>query len=133
VAKRGAKSAVPTPPEPSQNVVFEYIKSPLFRVIHADGAIGGVTPTGSIHFALYSERGAIPRQTVHPRNPDGTLGDAIPSQTIQRPGVIREMDVDVVMNVGFVPVFITWLQKVQQQAEEQIQAAMKAKAKSDDK
>lgn len=133
MAKRAAKSAVPTPPEPPHNVIFEYIKSPLFRVIHSHGAIGGVTPTGNIHFALYSERNAIPRQTVHSRNPDGTLGDPIPSQTIQRPGIVREMDVDVVMNVAFVPVFIGWLQKIQQQAEEQIQAAMKAKANSDAK
>jgi len=132
VAKRATKSAIPTPSEPPQNVVFEYIKSPLFRVIHADGAIGGVTPTGNVHFALYSERGAIPRQMVHSRNPDGTLGDPIPSQMVQRPDVIREMDVDVVMTREFIQVFITWLQKTQQQAESQIQAALKAKTKLDD-
>ena len=33
-------------------VRFFYIKSTLFRVIHADGALGGVTPRGDRYGAL---------------------------------------------------------------------------------
>ena len=40
-------------------VAFDYIKGQHFRAIRADGAIGGITPSGSIHFALYSERHPI--------------------------------------------------------------------------
>lgn len=131
MAKKAPKMAIAAPSEPSENVVFEYIKSPFFRVIHADGAVGGVTPSGNIHFALYSERGPIPKQTVHGRNPDGTLGDPIPSQTISRAGIIREMDVDVVMNRALVPVLITWLKKALEQAENQVKEYQNLQGHSD--
>lgn len=51
---------------------FHYIKSRHFRVIHADGAFGGVTAKGYIHFAFYNERGAIPRITEVNIKADGT-------------------------------------------------------------
>jgi hypothetical protein len=90
-------------------VAFEYIKSQLFRVIHADGVIGSVTPSGNVHVAFFSERPAIPRMMVHARNPNGTLGDPIPEQTLVRPGVIREMDVDVVLSPAALDLMLTWL------------------------
>ncbi len=90
-------------------VVFEYIKSPSFRVIHADGAIGGITPQGNIHFALYSERSAIPQAIVHHRNEDGTLGDEVADRRMARPGIIREMDVDVVVSPDAAEALLAWL------------------------
>ena len=45
-----------------EQLEFHYIKSNQFRVIHVDGGIGSITPKGFIHFALYSERLAIPRK-----------------------------------------------------------------------
>lgn len=90
-------------------IVFEYIKSEFFRVIHTDGAIGGITPQGNIHFALFSERSAIPRLLVHEANPDGTLGKALPDRAVVRPGIIREMDIDVVMSLSTAESFAAWL------------------------
>lgn len=92
-------------------IVFEYIKSELFRVIHADGAIGGITPQGNIHFALFSERAAIPRVLMHEANPDGSLGKALPDRSVVRPGLIREMDVDVVMSLATAEPFAAWLEE----------------------
>ena len=43
-------------------VAFDFIKSEYFRVIHADGALGGPTPQGLVHMAFYSERPPIPRR-----------------------------------------------------------------------
>lgn len=103
--RRKKKNAVQEP----TNVVFEYIKSQHFRVIHADGAIGGITPSGNVHVAFYSERPAIPRMMVHEANPDGSLGKLLPEQTVKRPGVIREMDVDVVLNLSGVESLLVWL------------------------
>lgn len=51
-----------TSPTTAPQIRFNYIKSAQFRVIHADGAIGGVTPNGFIHMALFNERAAIPRE-----------------------------------------------------------------------
>jgi hypothetical protein len=95
--------------EERQTVVFEYIKSPLFRVIHADGAIGGITPTGNVHVAFHSDRPAIPRTQVFHRNSDGTLGDIIPEHTVTRPGIIREMDVDVILSESSAVALRDWL------------------------
>ena len=44
---------------------FFYLKNPAFRVVHVDGAVGGVTPRGRIPMAVYSERPAIPQSSVH--------------------------------------------------------------------
>ncbi len=92
-----------------ERVVFEYIKSAHFRVIHADGAIGAVTPNGFIHFALYSERAAIPRKLVHKIEEGGRLGAPIPEETVAREGIVREMDVDVFVTVEVAQMLRDWL------------------------
>ncbi len=90
-------------------IVFEYIKSAYFRVIHSDGLFGGVTPEGNIHFALFSDRPAIPRMQVHKQGPNGSVGDLLPERTVVRPGIIREMDVDVVVNEATARAMVDWL------------------------
>ena len=92
-----------------RTVVFDYIKSPSFRVIRADGVIGAPTPQGLIHFAFYSERPAIPRQTAHELNADGTLGAESFDRRVSRPGVVREMDVDVFVSVDVAEQLANWL------------------------
>jgi hypothetical protein len=88
-----------TPAATGDRIVLEYIKSQYFRVIHADGAIGGPTPSGHIHLALFSERSAIPRRLVAPVEA-GKMGDFIQEETVVRDGMIREMDVDVMMSLS---------------------------------
>jgi len=94
---------------PTDEVIFEYIKSPMFRTAHADGAIGGITPQGYLHLAFYNERPAIPKAIVHKVNSNGTLGAMLPERTISRPGIIREMDVDVVLSPEALDALIKWL------------------------
>lgn len=77
---------------------FDYIKANSFRVIHVDGAIGGLTPSRLVHAALYSERSAIPQRIVHEVAPDGTLGARIDAQTLARTGIVREVEIDVIMS-----------------------------------
>jgi hypothetical protein len=79
----------------SPTVKFFYIKTPLFRVIHSDGVVGGLTPRGYIHVAFYSERGAIPQTQTHTISPEGRLLD--PFETEGKDGIVREMDVDVIL------------------------------------
>ena len=38
-----------------RTVTFDYIKSNLFRVIHADGVWGGIAPTGKIHLSFFND------------------------------------------------------------------------------
>jgi hypothetical protein len=91
------------------HVVFEYIKSAAFRVIHADGIIGGVTPAGNLHLAFYSERAALPRRQAFAINPNGSLGELLPDETVSRNSVIREMDIDVVISRKAAEAMMHWL------------------------
>ncbi len=89
-------------------VAFDYIKSQHFRVVRADGAIGGLTPTGDLHFALYTERHPIPRRIVHEIDKGG-LGAAVPNETVSRDAIVREMDVDVFVSIGVARSLHQWL------------------------
>ena len=94
-----------------ESITFHYLKAQNFRTIHADGVIGNITPAGHIHMAVYSERPAIPQEMIHKVNPDGTLGEVIPEKTIVRDGIVREMDVDVLMNVAVAKNIKSWLEE----------------------
>ena len=89
-------------------VAFDYIKSQHFRVVRADGAIGGLTPAGDIHFALYTERHPIPRRLVHQMD-EGGLGAVLPNETVSRDAIVREMDVDIFVNIGVARSLHQWL------------------------
>jgi hypothetical protein len=96
-------------------VAFDYVKSQFFRVIHADGIIGGPTPQGFLHFSFYSERPPLPRRMVHAVSPIGQLGEVIPEKTVVRDAIMREMDVDVIMRLDVAEQFHQWLgQRIQE-------------------
>jgi hypothetical protein len=88
---------------------FHYIKSNYFRVIHVDGALGGVTPSGFIHCAVYSERAAIPQVTEHAIVEDGLSEEATLIEG--RAGVVREVDVDLMMSRSVAEKLRDWLTK----------------------
>lgn len=90
-------------------VNFDYIKAQAFRVVHVDGAIGGLTPSRFVHAALYSERPAIPQRIVHQVAPDGTLGPRIDAQMLSRGGIVREVEVDLIMSAEVAQNLGIWL------------------------
>lgn len=92
-----------------QKIAFDYIKGQYFRVIHADGAIGAITPRGDIQFALYSERKAIPRRQVNAIKSEFILGDVIKEETVSRDSIVREMDINVVVNSDVATNLAKWL------------------------
>jgi hypothetical protein len=78
------------------SIKFHFIKSNFFRVVHADGAIGGLTPSRQIFISLYSERAAIPRVVEMAISPEGGLGDEI--SRIGKKGLVRELEMGIVLN-----------------------------------
>lgn len=106
-----------------QRVAFDYVKGQNFRVIRADGLIGGVTPSGFIHMAFFSERPAIPRRLVYKITPEGQLGDEIGSEKVSRDSIVREMDVDLFINLPTAISLRKWLDEriSEAQAREQQQ------------
>lgn len=95
--------------EGPDRILFHYLKSPMFRAIHADGLFGGVTPTGNIHAAFFSERNPIPQQIEHPILPDGQLGKEITESRVVRSGLVREVDIDVIFDLDTAVSFRDWL------------------------
>jgi hypothetical protein len=97
-------------PVPTE-ITVDYIKSNLFRVIHADGAWGGLTARGTIHMALFSERPTIPQTQVLQVTNEGKLGPPIPEQTKKRPAeLVREVEVEVIMSYETAQALHAWLE-----------------------
>lgn len=94
----------------SGELKYDYIKSNYFRVIHVDGAWGGITPRLSIRMAVFNERGAIPTQTVQAVSPEGTVGEEIFEKRASRDSIVREVEADLVMDLATANVLVTWLQ-----------------------
>lgn len=94
-------------------VAFDYLKAHDFRIVWVDGAIGGVTPNGLIHFALYAERHAIPRRQVHAIervNDDvNKLGGELLEKRLSRGSVVREMSFDAMMTAQTAENLANWL------------------------
>lgn len=108
---------------------FHYIKSSLFRVVHVDGAHGGIVPSGGIHMALFSERSPIPQQSSFPLNPEGTLGPEVMANRVGKEGVVREVEVDLRMDLTTAEAVAEWL-KIKVEELKRIQKDQEAGRKS---
>jgi hypothetical protein len=91
---------------------FQHIKSNSFRILHADGATGGLTPRGQILVAFYNERLPIPESVTHHLGPDGVLGDEIIEERKTKAGIIREVEIGVMMDVPVAQALHVWLGQV---------------------
>ena len=97
-------------PSPEQTkICFNYIKSNHFRVVHCDGAIGTPTPQGNIAASFFSERLPIPQQTTQMLEPDGKLSTELLDQRVQRDGIVREVEVEMVMSAEVAESVAKWL------------------------
>jgi hypothetical protein len=105
--KKTVEKSAKKPPQVKVN--FNYIKSNQFRVIHADGIHGGITPKGNIQMALYSERQPIPQEESYQLLPSGQLGPLVDRK--QRNAIIREVEVEVLMDISVAKALKDWLQE----------------------
>jgi hypothetical protein len=105
------KPELPTP------IRFHYVKSNFFRVIHVDGAFGGLSPRGLIEMAVFNERLPIPTLTVQPLKEDQTLGDELRDARVSRDGIFRELEANLVFDVETAKILVDWLQDKIKQLE----------------
>ena len=103
-------------------VPFHFIKSNQFRVIRVDGGHGGVTPHGQIQIAFYSERLPIPQKTVHRLTPEGRVVNP-PVEVVSRDGLVREVEVEAIMDITTARSIAEFLSKQAEEAEKRIQDA----------
>lgn len=97
-------------PAPEQ-IEYHLIKGNNFRVIHVDGGVGGITPRGFVHIALYNERNAIPKVMVSDLIPGGGVSEERTEQVLGEPniGVVRELEVDLIFNEQTAREIYDWL------------------------
>ncbi len=93
-----------------KRVRFDYIKSQSFRSVHVDGVFGGVIPNGkSIRMSIWNERWPIPKQTVHEMDENGIVKGEIIQERITRDAIVREVEIDLVMDVECAKLMRDWL------------------------
>jgi len=83
----------------SNQITFHFIKAENFRVVHADGTWFGGNAQGNLHLTFYSERTPIPQQIVAKLDSDGRIIGEDESKRVTKEGMIREMEVDVVLSI----------------------------------
>jgi len=92
-------------------VALHYIKGNSFRVIHVDGALGGVAPSGMVVASVFNERPPIPVRVVHRLDALGRLeGEA--TEVVARDGFVREVEAELVMTLEVAKNLHEWLGQV---------------------
>jgi hypothetical protein len=107
-------------------VKLHHKKSGFFRVVHADGAWGGVNNIGIVNLTFYSEHPAIPTSVTYPLD---AAGNAINTPTIVGDeGMHREMEISVALALpaalqvratldSFIKLAVEEMNKLKQQAD----------------
>ena len=99
-------------------IKFNYIKSNHFRVVHADGVIGNGTPRNDLFMSFYSERTPLPDVLTYEIDKRGKVGkELLEERDIKSDGIIREMEVGVVVDLDMAKALVVWLASVIQQIE----------------
>jgi hypothetical protein len=113
--------------KPPSSIKFYHEKGNFFRVIHVDGAIGGLTPTRDVFMSLYSQRAAIPKVIEQSLTTVGQLGAEVGREG--KSGIFRELEVGVVVTPATARQIATWLMQQATIAEQGVPLADASKGK----
>ena len=84
------------------------VKGPDYKVMPAEGALGGVTPSQMFQINFYIEAPNIPVEVTHSLSEDGKLGEQL-SQVTQGGDIIREMQSAVLMTIPQAESLAHWI------------------------
>src|SRR5450755_3231961 len=107
-----------TPALPKE-IEFDFIKSNFYRVVRGDGVFGGLSPNGSLHLGVYSERIPYPQKMFH-KVENGAVGPEETERREGRKGILRELEVGISMDISQAIVLRTWLDDKLKQYEQLI-------------
>ena len=79
-----------------EEITFDFVRSQHFRVVHSNGAWGGITPHQELSVTFFSERGALPDHVTHSITSEG-LGPEIERSATRN--IQRECEVEVLMSM----------------------------------
>lgn len=100
-----------------------YQRSRHYRTVHADGAQFGITPRGTVQFTLFSDQKPMPEYVLHRITPEGNLGTSI--EEVVKDGAIREVEINVIMDIAVATNFANILQGVLNQVKSMQEQAEK--------
>lgn len=105
---------------PTPSIQYRFAKSNDYRVVHADGAWGGITPQGNLSMGLFAERRSAPETVTYQMTETGLqeTGRTGPQPTI------RELQVEVVLSTEVARSLIGWLQGHVETAEKALAQAI---------
>ncbi|MCC6466341.1 MAG: hypothetical protein IT463_13460 [Planctomycetes bacterium] len=104
-----SKKQAPAKQPDSRIITMHYAKCEGFRTVHVDGVIGGPTPQGYLHMALFSERLPIPLEVDTSVSEEGKLGADV--ATRGKSGVFREIQMDAMLDLDTARALRDWLSK----------------------
>jgi len=109
-------------------IEFDYIKSNFFRVIHVNGAFGGINPDGTLFMAVFSERPPLPDATVQMVDSSGKIGaEVFEQRRVTSKGlIVRELEAGLTMDVNAARGLMQWLKERVEIAEKMIADARAA-------
>ena len=114
--------------ETQRKIDFHYLKPPDYRTFHADGVIGGVTPSGGLSISFYVERLPIPQTITNTVAVDGKLMEEASRTT--KNGVIRELDCGIILTYEASKALQDWLSTNIQLLEAKLEQKKKKKNES---
>lgn len=113
-------------------VRFNYELANDYRIIHATGAVGGITPSGDLKLDLYTEFGFSPDKDEWILNPDGTLNEQVVSpQATEIIDVIRQKQTGIIIGIDEAENIAKWLLEKVKEAKELDAARRKIKNKKE--
>ncbi len=83
----------------NRQIQVHFVKSSLFRVIHASGVWFNGDAQQHLHLTFFNERAPIPKSIVLDLNDKGEAIGEDESKRDSKAGAIREMEVDIVMSL----------------------------------
>jgi hypothetical protein len=87
-------------------VDFHYIKTNNYKTHYANGIFGGITPRGELQMDFFVERQVIPQIDTYEVT-GSQIGKLI--KTSGKKGIVREIEVGIVMNIETAISFQKWL------------------------
>ena len=92
----------------TKSLSVRYRNNAAYRSVHASGAYGGAVPTGEIFLGIFSERTHFPESALVEF--DEVTHQAKETVQVEK-GIVREMEVGIIMNLEVAKSIHLWLQE----------------------
>jgi hypothetical protein len=92
-----------------KELVYEFLNSPHYRTVHADGVFGGVTTQGLIHLSFYSEHSSLPSKITFQINEDRIPQEISRENSPSDVNVTREIEIGVMLSLEVAKSTRDWL------------------------